>query len=353
MRERHIVAVVGARFGDVGVEREVLRGVAEVVEGPGTTPEEFVATAAGAAGVLLGTGARCTAEVLERLPGCRAVVRYGIGVDNVDVAAAARRGIAVAHVPDYCVNEVADHTLALILVGTRKLAQGWEAARGGRWGLAALRPLPASRDLAVGLVGFGKIARAVARRVRACRFRLLAADPYVAAEAMRRLGAAKVELPELLVEADVVSLHLPLTAATRHLIGPAALRAMKPTAFLVNTARGGLVDEAALAAALAAGRLAGAALDVLEEEPPRPGHPLLGLGRVFVTPHAAWFSERAERELRRRAAAEVRRVLRGGPPRHPVAPSDGDGFRRPRQRPADGVAGRRGRRPRRRARRSS
>ena len=351
MRTRHIVAVVGARFGDVGIEREVLRGVADVVEGPGASPEEFVATAAGAAGVLLGTGARCTAEVLERLPGCRAVVRYGIGVDNVDVAAAARRGIAVANVPDYCVNEVADHTLALILAGTRKLAVGWEAARAGRWGLAALRPLPASRDLSVGLVGFGKIARAVARRVRACGFRLLAADPYVAAEAMRRLGAAKVELPALLESADVVSLHLPLTGETRHLIGLAELRVMKPTALLVNTARGGLVDEAALAAALAEGRLAGAALDVLEEEPPRPDHPLLGLDRVLVTPHAAWFSERAERELRRRAAAEVRRVLRGRPPRHPVGPPAGEGSRGRQEKLAGGAHGRRGRRTPRRARR--
>jgi D-3-phosphoglycerate dehydrogenase / 2-oxoglutarate reductase len=317
---RPIVAVVGARFGDVEVERAVLRGTADLVEGPGGTSEEFVATAGGAAGVLLGTAARCTAEVMARLEACRAIVRYGIGVDNVDLAAAGQRGIAVANVPDYCVEEVADHTLALMLACTRKLLPSREAVRAGRWRLADVRPMRASRDLTLGLVGFGKIARAVARRARACGFRLVAADPFVPAEAMRRFGASKVELLSLLAEADVISLHVPLTEGTRRLIGAEQLAAMKPTAVLVNTARGGLVDDAALAAALAAGRIAGAALDVLDREPPPADHPLLGTEGVLVTPHTAWYSERAERELRRRAAQEMRRVLRGRPPRNPVPP---------------------------------
>lgn len=317
---RHVVAAVGARFGNVEIERAVLRGTADLVEGPGATAEEFAATAAGAAGILLGTGARCTAEVIARLERCRVIARYGIGVDNVDLAAAAGRGIAVTNVPDYCVDEVADHTLALILACTRRLLRGRDAARAGRWRLAEVRPLAASRDLTVGLVGFGRIARAVARRARACGFGLLATDPVVPAETGRRLGATIVDLPALLAAADVVSLHLPLSEQTRHLIGAAEIAAMKPKAVLVNTARGGLIDEAALAAAVAEGRLAGAALDVLEREPPPPDHPLLGMDGILVTPHAAWYSERAERELRRRAAEEVRRVLRGRPPRHPVAP---------------------------------
>jgi len=320
-RRAVVVAVVGLRMSSLDVEEEVFSGLdVRLVRSPGASADEIIAAARDAEAILAGSMPRFPAEVIEALPHLRAIVRYGIGVDSIDVRAAAERGVQVANVPDYCIPEVATHTVVLILAAARRLLPGMQAAREGRWDVGAVRPLPECEAQTVGLVGLGRIGHGVASRLRPFGFRLLAADPIATAEAARAAGAELVPLEDLLGAADIVTLHLPLTAATRHLISREALARMRPGAWLVNTARGGLVDEGALLEALEAGRLAGAALDVLAQEPPAADHPLLRHPRVLVTPHVAWYSERAVVEMRRKAAEEVRRLLRGEPLLHPVSP---------------------------------
>ena len=279
------------------------------------TPAEVAAQAAGA-DVLINQYVPITGEVLDALPGCRLVVRYGVGVDNVDLEAAAARGVWVANVPDYGRDEVADHTLALALSLLRGVVVLDRAVRAGGWDLEAARPLRRLGTLTYGVVGCGAIGSAVAVRAAGLGMGVLGYDVDQARSAP---PIRRVPLAELLAAADVVSLHATLTADSRHLIGAAALAAMKPTAFLVNTARGGLVDSAALLAALDAGELAGAALDVLEREPPDElGWALARHPRVVATPHAAWYSEEAFVTLKTEVAREALRVLQGGQPRSPV-----------------------------------
>lgn len=313
------VAVLGLRVPALDVEEAVLAGLdVRLVRALGAGADEVIAAARDATAILAGSLPRFPAPVLEALPRLRAIVRFGIGVDNIDLEAAAARGIRVANVPDYCIPEVATHTAALILTVARRLLPAARSARDGRWDVAAVRPLPACEAQTVGLVGLGRIGQAVAERLWPFGFRLLAADPAIPAEVARGLGVAVVPLETVFAEADILTLHVPLTGATRHLVSREALARMRPGAYVVNTARGGLVDEQALLEALDAGRLAGAALDVLEQEPPPPDHPLLRHPRVLVTPHVAWYSERAAVEMRRKAAEEVRRLLTGEPLRNPV-----------------------------------
>ena len=260
------------------------------------------------------------AEAIAGLERCRVVSRYGVGYDTVDVAAATARGICVTNVPDYCVDEVSDHALALLLASARGVALLDHHVRNGTWDYKLGRPMFRLRGRVLGLLGFGRIPRALAGKAATLGLRILAHDPFLAAEDVRAGGAEPVALHDLVGTADFVSVHVPLQAATRGLIGEALLRRMKATAVLINTSRGPVVDEAALVRALRERRLAGAALDVLETEPPPPGHPLLGLPGVILTPHVAWYSEESEAELRRRAAESVRVVLEGRIPRHVVNP---------------------------------
>ncbi|MFQ5894769.1 MAG: C-terminal binding protein [Nitrospinota bacterium] len=326
-KSRFRVAVAGARFGPLDYERKVLEGLrAEIAEGAGGEAASLLALCKEADAVLLGAAPRFTREVVEGLSRCRIIARYGIGVDNVDLEAAAARGIWATNVPDYCVEEVSDHAISLLLHFARKLGPAAAAVREGGWGIGELRPIAALRGQTLGLVGLGRIGRAVARKARAFGLRVLAHDPYLPAEAFRRARAEGVSLDALLGESHFVSIHAPLTPETRHIIGAAELQKMKPGAVLINVARGGLVDESALLAALGEGRLRGAGLDVVEEEPPPPDHPLRRMPHVLLTPHSAWYSERAEREMRLKAAREVARVLRGRAPRNPVnrpAPATG------------------------------
>jgi D-3-phosphoglycerate dehydrogenase len=257
-----------------------------------------------------------TAEVLDALPSCRLVVRYGVGVDNVDVQAAAGRGVWVANVPDYGRDEVADHTLALALALLRGVVVLDRSVKAGAWDLEAARPMRRLATLTYGVVGCGTIGSAVAGRAAGLGMRVLGHD-------MDRVRSAppiqRAPLAELLEAADVVSLHAALTPDSHHLIGPAALARMRPTAFLVNTARGGLVAQRALLAALDAGELAGAALDVFEHEPPDElGWKLARHPRVVATPHAAWYSQEAFLSLKTEVAREALRVIEGGEPRSPV-----------------------------------
>jgi len=311
-----VVVITDCDHDTVDPERQVLAGHdVELRRLQCRTPRE-VADQAGDADVLINQYVPITAAVLDALPGCRLVVRYGVGVDNVDVEAAAVRGVWVANVPDYGRDEVADHTLALALAVLRGVVVLDRSVRDGAWDLEAARPLRRVATLTWGVVGCGAIGTAVAGRAAGLGMRVLGHDvPQVRSEP----PIERVPLEELLAAADLVSLHAALTPGSHHLIGAAALARMRPTAWLVNTARGGLVDSAALLAALDARRLAGAALDVLEVEPPdQLGWRLARHPRVVATPHAAWYSEEAFHTLKTEVAREALRVLEGGRPRSPV-----------------------------------
>jgi D-3-phosphoglycerate dehydrogenase / 2-oxoglutarate reductase len=311
-----VVVITDCDHDNVDPERAVLEGHdVELRVLDCRTPEE-VAAQAGDADVLINQYVPITAEVLDALPRCRLVVRYGVGVDNVEVEAAAERGVWVANVPDYGRDEVADHTLALAMALLRGVVVLDRSVRDGVWGLDAARPLRRLSVLTWGVVGCGAIGAAVARRAAGLGMRVVGYDlPQVPSEPpIERVG-----LEELLGSADLVSLHAALTPESHHLVGAGALGRMRPTAFLVNTARGGLVDAAALLAALDAGELAGAALDVLEGEPPDElGWRLARHPRVVATPHAAWYSEEAFHTLKTEVAREALRVLEGHKPRSPV-----------------------------------
>lgn len=264
------------------------------------------------------------AAAIGGLERCRLIVRYGIGYDTIDVAAATARGIVVANAPTYCVEEVSDHAAALALALARRVpwldravrSAGWDAAQAQVGGIRRLG------TQTLGLLGMGKIAAATARKLRPFVGRTIAHDPLLAADTVRARGAEPVGLEQLLREADLLSVHVPLAASTRGLLGRAALALMKPSALVVNTSRGPVIDEAALAEALAAGRLAGAALDVTDVEPPDPASPLLAVDprRLILTPHTAASSDDALADLRREVIASMVAVLGGEWPLAAVNP---------------------------------
>lgn len=250
--------------------------------------------------------------VIEAMERCRAVIRYGIGVDNIDQAAARERGIHVANVPDYGTEEVSSHAVALALGVARHLGLHDAEVRAGRWSTGVLQPMVRWRGRILGLVGFGRIARMTLEKLSGFGFsRVMVYDPMADLPA----GVERADMDTLCAQADVISLHAPLNDQTRHLINAQRLALMKRTAIVVNTARGGLVDTDALYEALKARSILGAGLDVFEQEPPG-AHPLLQLDNVIVTNHMGWYSEESMRELQRKTAEEAVRVLRGEPPLH-------------------------------------
>jgi D-3-phosphoglycerate dehydrogenase len=284
-----------------------------------TTEAGVIAERAREADVLLVHAAPITRDVILALSRCRAIIRSGVGVDNVDIPAATERRIYVANMPDYAVEEMSVHTLALILALVRKLPAMHQMVRSGRYGVAkAVGPIARFSRLTLGLVGFGRIARAVAHRAAGFGLQLLAYDPFVDAGEILEAGVQPVGLEDLLGRADIVSLHCPLTPETRHRIGPRELALMKPTGYLINTARGGLVDTDALTAALHEGRIAGAGLDVHEYEPAPlpPDHPLQRMANVIMTPHGAYYSVEALADMLRKVTREALRVLEGEPPQY-------------------------------------
>lgn len=289
----------------IGLRREQCRTAADVI------------ARCGGAQVLVDQYAPITAEVLDALPTVALVVRYGVGVDTVDVEAATARGVWVANVPDYGTGEVADHTLALALALLRGISVHDRSVRAGRWDYQDARPLRRLSELTFGVVGCGAIGQAVAARAAAFGMRVIGADVL---DGRPPGPIERVELAELIATSDVISLHATLDEHSRGLLGEQALAACKPTAVVVNTARGGLIDTAALVAALDAGTVAGAALDVLDPEPPDAAtrEALTRHPRVLLTPHAAWYSEESFVQLKTEVAREAVRVVRGGPPRSPV-----------------------------------
>ena len=311
-------AVITDGFREATVEEQVLapKGI-RVVTTEGRTENEALELIR-EADALLALARPLPAELISTLTRCRVIVRYGTGTDTVDLKEAQTRGIVVASVPDASVQEVAAHALALLMLCARKL---WAFRRVKNFALgdpAPVHPLRRLSETTLGLIGFGRIAQALARMSGEIFGKSRAYDPLVTSWDERTGVERSDSLEELLESADFVSLHAPLTETTRHLPGPAQLSLLKPGACLVNTARGALIDEAALVESLKSGHIAAAGLDVLEEEPPPPGHPLLSFPQVYYTPHLAWYSEASRVELRRRVAEEVLRVLTGKPALHPV-----------------------------------
>jgi len=302
-------------------EQEILAPYAEVVDLKGIPllDEETVISACPEADALVVGFIPITARIIDALAGLRCIVRYGVGWDMIDVAAATERGVWVANVPDYCVAEVADHTTALLLCLTRKIAIYDSAVRKGAWGAVKIgHPIRRLAGRTLGLVGFGRIGREVAARAKSFGFRVVVYDKYLEQSRAEACGVEPVTFERLLSEADAVSLHAPLTDETRRIIDGAAIARMKKDAVLVNAARGGLVDIEALADALSSGRLAGAAIDVFDTEPLPSNHPIRKAPNALLQPHASWYSEESLRQLQRSAAEEGARVLRGERPKNPV-----------------------------------
>jgi D-3-phosphoglycerate dehydrogenase len=310
---RYHVVVTDQVFPDVEVERGLLAEIdAELSIACGD--RAAVLEVAADADALLNTYLPLDAEFLARLSRCRIVARYGIGVDNVDLDAARSAGVVVTNVPDYSVEEVAAHTLAMLLSLLRRLPDGDAAVRRGEWGVDVVRPLARLSELTVGLVGYGRIARRLATSLRALGMSLLVHDPYATVSGD---GVRAVDLDELLAASDAVTLHAPLTPETRGLIGSAELERMRPHAVLVNTSRGPLVRLADLLDALRAGTIRGAGLDVFETEPPDAAA-FSDVPGLLLTPHTAFYSESSIRESQRKAATQVRKVLTGEQPDYQV-----------------------------------
>jgi D-3-phosphoglycerate dehydrogenase / 2-oxoglutarate reductase len=290
-------------------------------------PELRVANSASAADILavardadaiLVTYAKLPGDLLRQFRRCKAIGRFGLGVDNIDIVAAAELGITVTYVPDYCMQEVSDHAMALLLALARKVPQSNALVQAGRWDMPAVVPVHRLAGRVLGLVGFGNIPRALAPKAKAFGLRVVVHDPYVSQDALVAAGVESMSFDGLLEISDFVSIHAPLLPATRGLFNAEVFRKMKQGACLINTARGPLVDEDALVAALDSGRLAGAALDVVAVEPLPKDSRLIGRDNVVLTPHTGFYSVEALNELQTKCAADVARVLSGEKPVYPV-----------------------------------
>jgi D-3-phosphoglycerate dehydrogenase / 2-oxoglutarate reductase len=295
-------------YADAGLEFRFVRT---------STPEELREAVKDADAVVTGGGTYDVAT-FDAMTRCKVVVSCSVGLDRFDLAAASARAVMVCNMPDLCTDEVADHAMALLLACNRKVVALANRVRGGTWDRALLEPMPRLRGKTIGLLGFGRIGQAMAERCRGFGMNVAAYDPYLPAEVARERGVELLPLEGLLAASDFVSCHLPHNESTHHLMGEAQFRAMKPSALFVNSSRGRVVDEVALTRALREGWIAGAGLDVLEQEPPDPNNPILQLPTAVVTPHAAGFSDEVVDLIPRMAFDEVMAVLNGGTPR-PIA----------------------------------
>jgi D-3-phosphoglycerate dehydrogenase len=313
MASAGVVLITDHTWPDVEVERTILQTAGlHVTDAPSPDEAGLRALAADAVAIMT-CFAQVTPSIIESASGLKVVARYGVGVDNIAVDTATARQIPVTYVPDYCVAEVAEHALALLLSMARGVVRYDRSVSAGGWDLGVAAPLRRIEGQTLGVVGCGRIGQRLAQKARGLGMRVLGYDANpVAAPA----GIESVDLATLLAHSDFVSLHVPLMPATRGLAGESFLRQMKPTAYLVNTARGGLVDVDALARALREGWIAGAGLDVQPQEPPPADHPLRGLDNVVLTPHVSFYSEESLHDLRRRTAQSVVDVFAGRAPEH-------------------------------------
>jgi len=308
MSTRAKVVLTDYVWASLEVEKKTLGSVADLIALQTKKPDEFIEQAADCDALLNTYAGPITADVMARMPKCKIIARYGIGVDTIDLEAATAAGIIVTNNPTYCIEEVAEHTMALMLACARKIVFYDRMVRAGRWEVPPGKPLFRLAGSTLGLIGFGNIARQVAARAAAFGMNVLYSDPYV--KETDRL-AKQVDIGRLLKEADFVSLHPPLTPDTRKMINDDMLRQMKRTAWLINCARGPILDTDALVRALDEGKIAGAALDTTDPEPLPNPHPLRDRDNVIINPHVAWYSETAMVGLQAGAPGEVRRVLDG------------------------------------------
>lgn len=305
------VLITDYGFKDIKQEESIIEGAGFLLQtAQCKTPEEVLQHGADASALLV-QWAPINAAVIEGLQKCRVIVRYGIGVDNVDLEAAKKKGIVVCNVPDYCIAEVADHTVSLALALARQLTTTHTRTVNGEWKIIPPQSALPFYEMKFATIGFGRIAREVHKRITSFGFSKLAYDPFVVKEEMALHHVQYADLNTIVETADIISLHLPLTAQTHHLINEETLQRMKKGTILVNTSRGGLIDTEALAVALSNGNLS-AGLDVFEKEPLPPTHPLMTSGNVILTSHTAWYSERSVPTLQRMAAEELVRGLTTG-----------------------------------------
>lgn len=323
MNRKLKVVITDYDYGDVNVERPVIEEAGfELIAAQCKNEEELIEVAHDADAVIC-QYARVGEKTINAFTNCRLIARYGDGVDIVDVEAATRRNILVTNIPDYCVDEVADHAMAMLLACIRKLQTYDKAARSGIWRWQAGQPIHRMRGNTMGLLAFGKIARAIAERAKPFGVRLIAYDPYVAKEEFAPCDVTPVSFDEIIERTDYLMIQVPLNSETRGMIGEAELKKMKPSSVLINTSRGPLVDNKALHRALKERWISAAGIDDTVEEPAKkknwkPENPLFQLDNIIITPHSAYYSEESIHEARLRASEEVVRVLSGNPPLSPV-----------------------------------
>jgi D-3-phosphoglycerate dehydrogenase len=307
------IVITDHRFPDIDQEQRAVEAAGGTLVAGQAVNEDEVAELCRDADAVLNVRAPVTRRAIAAMERCRVIVRYGIGVDSIDIPAATERGIMVANVPDYCLDEVSDHALALLLMLSRQIIPSVALAREGTWSVSQMPPVQRLRGQTCGLFGCGRIGSLLAGKVSALGMKVMVHDPYLSADRAREMNAELVTFDELLARADFVSLHAPLTDETRHVFGAAAFAKMKTTAAIINTARGGLIDEATLLAALDAGQLYGAGLDVMESEttvtPVRTA--LVNHPRIIATAHTAWLSQQARQTLQLRAIEQALACLRG------------------------------------------
>ena len=315
---RPIIAVTDSPFPSLDPAMAALKRLdPEVRMSKSASAEDILAVARDADAILV-TYAKLPGELLRQLTRCKAIGRFGLGVDNIDIKSAAELGIMVTYVPDYCMHEVSDHAMALLLALARKIPLSNKLVQAGRWEMPAVVPIHRLAGRVLGLVGFGNIPRALTPKAKAFGLRVVTHDPYVSQEVLAAAGVEAVTFDRLLDISDFVSIHAPLMPATRGLFNAETFRKMKRGAALINTARGPLVDEDALVAALDSGQLGAAALDVVAVEPLPKDAKLIGRDNVILTPHTGFYSVEALDELQTKCAADVARVLSGEKPIYPV-----------------------------------
>jgi D-3-phosphoglycerate dehydrogenase / 2-oxoglutarate reductase len=315
---RTLIAVTDSPFPSLDPARAALARIdPELRMAASSSANDILAVARDADAVLV-TYAKLPGDLLRQLTRCKAIGRFGLGVDNIDIKAAAELGITVTYVPDYCMHEVSDHAIALLLALARKIALSNKLVQSGRWEMSAVVPIHRLAGQVLGLIGFGNIPRALAPKAKVLGLRVVAHDPYIPREVLASAGVEGMSFDDLLALADFVSIHAPLSPATRGLFNSQVFGKMKRGALLINTARGPLVDEDALIAALDCGHLGGAALDVVATEPLAASSKLIGRDNVILTPHTAFYSVEALNELQTKCASDVARVLCGEPPVYPI-----------------------------------
>jgi len=312
------VIITDHQFDNVDPERNTIEPAGfELIVKQCKTEEQLIAEVTDADALIV-QWAPVTSKVIESLQNCKIIVRYGIGVDNVDLQAAKSKNIPVCNVPDYCIDEVADHVLAMALALGRQLSQTDKRFRSNVWKIIPPHSMPAFREMTFATAGFGRIARAVIERAKGFKFNLAAYDPYVDEEMMKDHGVEKLSKDELFEQADILSLNLPLTDETKYFINNDSLQKMKSNAILINTARGPLIETKALAEALQNQVIASAGLDVFETEPLEDDHPLRDCDNAVLTSHISWYSEKSVPKLQKLTAEEVVKGLKGEPLKNQV-----------------------------------